>query len=195
MTLVTPLDSGAEKRNVRWPIGRHKYNAAGAIHTEQDYREVLSLFMAARGRGYGFRWKDWLDYKTSEPVGFADSELLSATCGPAVGDGVTATFYLAKKYTFGLTVVYRPISKPVAGTVRIGVAGVEQTPTTHFAVDTTTGAVTFATPPSVGQVITGGCEFDVPVRFDTDELPARIANRSRDSLLIDFDVPIIEIRP
>jgi len=37
-------------------------------------------------------------------------------------------------------------------------------------VDATTGEVVFDVPPAAGAVITAGYEFDVPVRFETDEL-------------------------
>jgi uncharacterized protein (TIGR02217 family) len=64
----------------------------------------------------------------------------------------------------------RPIQKPVGGTVRVAVAGVEQAIGPAFTCDPTTGLVTFAAPPPPGAAVTAGFEFDVPVRFDTDEL-------------------------
>lgn len=54
--------------------------------------------------------------------------------------------------------------KLVAGTVKIGVGG--SLVTTGFAVDYNTGLVTFVSAP--GGVVTGGCEFDIPVRFEVD---------------------------
>jgi hypothetical protein len=40
------------------------------------------------------------------------------------GDGARKTFALAKTYGSGPTAVVRPIAKPVAGTVKVAVAGV-----------------------------------------------------------------------
>jgi uncharacterized protein (TIGR02217 family) len=39
-----------------------------------------------------------------------------------------------------------------------------------WSVDTTTGLVTFGTPPVLGVEVTADFEFDVPVRFDTDHM-------------------------
>ena len=50
------------------------------------------------------------------------------------------------------------------------VNGVEQAVGSGFNCDPATGLVTFAATPSPGAVITAGFAFDVPVRFDTDEL-------------------------
>ena len=77
----------------------------------------------------------------------------------------------------------------MAGTVDIYVDAVLQA--SGVTVDTTTGIVTFTTAPLVGEVISADFEFDVPVRFDTDEMAI-----SMDS----FDagnwssIPLIEVR-
>ena len=203
-TEVVPLDSGAEQRLIRWPVGRHRYDASSGVKTYADYQQVLALFHVMQGRGNSFRWKDRADYKTttlmSGTVSHTDCELVDANGAVDLGDGSTTEFYLAKKYTFGSTTVYRPITKPIAATVKIGKNTVLQTVTTDYTVDSTTGKITFTTPPVLNDDLTGGCEFDVPARFDTDFLPARIANISgkdcRDSgaieLLLDFDIPILE---
>ncbi len=82
------------------------------------------------------------------------------------GDGVTASFQLVKTYADAGATVTRTIAKPVAGTVRVAVNGVEQVPT-RYTVDVTTGRVTFANAyiPLVGAIVQAGFEFDVPVRF------------------------------
>jgi uncharacterized protein (TIGR02217 family) len=56
----------------------------------------------------------------------------------------------------------RTITKPVAGTVKVYLDGVEQL--WGWSVDTTTGVVTFGTAPAMGVEVTADCEFDVPVR-------------------------------
>ena len=68
----------------------------------------------------------------------------------------------------GLGIGYptRTIFKPVAGTTLIAVNGTPKS--TGIAVDTTTGRVTITSPtPAIGDAVTGGCQFDIPVRFDT----------------------------
>ena len=63
-----------------------------------------------------------------------------------------------------------------AADVGIAVAGVERVGGTDFAVDPSTGVVTFLAGhiPAAGQSVTAGFEFDVPVRFDTDRMAVTI---------------------
>lgn len=190
---IDEMDNGKEQRLARWPVGRHSYDAKGGVKTKTQYADVLDLFHVAGGPEDYFRWKDYGDFQTAATVTHTDCELVDANGAPAVGDGSTTVFYLAKKYTFGGTSKYRPITLPVAETVKIGVGGSLQTVTTHYTLDDTTGAVTFVSAPALSAVLTGGCEFHVPVRFDTEYLPGRIINRSGNEFLIDFDIPLIEV--
>ena len=50
-----------------------------------------------------------------------------------------AAFQLVKRYGTGLRDYVRRITKPVAGTVRVAVDGIEKTAGTHFTVDHATG--------------------------------------------------------
>lgn len=63
----------------------------------------------------------------------------------------------------------RPVTKPVEGTVRIAVDGVELVQPA-FSVDLLTGIVTLVEAPGEGVPVTAGFEFHVPVRFDTAQL-------------------------
>lgn len=85
------------------------------------------------------------------------------------GDGTTRCFQLCKTYGAVFAPYARTIEKPVAGSVVVAVAGCRWPPLI-FAVDASTGLVTLATAPAAGQAITAGFLFDVPVRFDTDQL-------------------------
>jgi len=87
-----------------------------------------------------------------------------------VGDGATTAFQLVKTYGAGHAPYARPIVKPVGGTVRVAVNGVEQASGTGFACDPATGLVTLPAAPPIGAVVTADFAFDVPVRFDTDDL-------------------------
>ncbi len=64
-------------------------------------------------------------------------------------------------------------------------------PATGWTVDPTTGIVTFASPPVAGGVLTAGFEFDVPVRFDTDDLPVTLDLERLGSIT---SIPLIEVR-
>jgi uncharacterized protein (TIGR02217 family) len=143
------------------------------------------VFEARGGRLHGFRTKDWADYKSclpSQEVGPTDQPI-------GTGNGAVTTFALLKCYTSGAQSWTRAIAKPVAGSVRLALNGVEQM--SGWSVDTATGSVTFAAAPGAGIAITAGFEFDVPVRFDTDMLDVTLDIERLGSIT---SIPLLEIR-
>jgi len=84
------------------------------------------------------------------------------------------------------------LQNPVAGSVRVAVAGSEPSGTA-FSCDPTTGVVTFLSGhiPSVGAAITAGFLFDVPVRFDTDYLEVDLSAFAAGAIP---KIPLVEIR-
>lgn len=153
-TSVIILSSGAEQRNEEWTRARGQWDISYAIQTAADYRAVLAFFYARRGRLFGFRFKDYSDYKgTQEELG--------------TGNGTNRVFPLVKNYTdMGGTYV-RQITRPIANTVKVYVAGVS----VPFSLSAT-GVVTInsGSTPQAGQKVTADFQFDVPVRFDMDEM-------------------------
>jgi uncharacterized protein (TIGR02217 family) len=83
----------------------------------------------------------------------------------------------------------RTITKPVAGTVKVYLDGIEQL--SGWSVDTTTGLVTFGMAPAVGVEVTADLEFEVPVRFDTDHMAVTIETYRLHSWQ---QIPIVELR-
>lgn len=83
----------------------------------------------------------------------------------------TATFQLLRTYSDLVLPFVRRITRPVAGTIAIYVAGVLVDPA-HYDQDVTTGKITFHDTfvPTAGQLITADFEFDMPVRFDSDKI-------------------------
>lgn len=188
-TEVVVLGSGFEERNARWADSRRIYNAGYGVKSINQLHEVIAFFEEMRGKLYGFRWKDYTDYKSCPPensVHYSDQSL-------GIGDGVVAAWQLRKKYGTGSDPWYRDIKKPVTGTVKIAVNGVLKTESTHYTVSYTTGLVTFTggNIPPVGHVVTAGYEFDVPVRFDTDKLEINVGAFKHGSIP---NIPVIEIR-
>jgi uncharacterized protein (TIGR02217 family) len=167
LTDIVTLASGREERNARWAHSLRRYDAGLGVRTLDALYAVIAFFEERRGRLYGFRFRDRIDCRSGPP-----SAARSATDQRiGTGDGATATFQLVKTYGLAHAPYTRPVVKPVAGTVRVAVNGGEQS-TAAFTCDETTGLVTF-TPghaPPAGAAVTAGFEFDVPVRFDTDEL-------------------------
>ena len=118
-TQIVEMASGDEERNGSWADSRRRYDASYGIRKADDLAAVTSFFEARRGRLYGFRWKDWADYKSSLP---------SATTAPTdqpigVGTGAATAFQLVKLYTSGAQSWTRTITKPVAGTVAVALNG------------------------------------------------------------------------
>lgn len=156
---IVALASGRETRNSPWAHGRRRYDIGGAVRSLDDLHALIAFFEARRGRLYGFRFRDPFDWKSCAPSQ-AVSPLDQAI---GEGDGGSASFQLAKAYGD----YARPIVKPVAGSVRVALNGVE---TDAFALDAASGALTFDDPPAEGAVISAGFLFETPVRFDAERL-------------------------
>jgi uncharacterized protein (TIGR02217 family) len=164
-TEIVTLGSNRESRNARWAHSRLRYEAGYGVKTLAQLSEVIAFFEERRGRLYGFRWRDRADFTSSTPgsaVGPGDQAI-------GAGDGAQRVFQLTKTYGGDFAPYTRAISKPVAGSIRVAVNGVERT-SAQFTVDATTGVVALAAAPPPGASVTAGFHFDVPVRFDADYL-------------------------
>jgi uncharacterized protein (TIGR02217 family) len=183
-TEIVTLGSGFEQRNAVWANSRRRYDVGYGIKTLDDLHTVIAFFEARMGRLYGFRFRDFADCKSCPP-----GQTLSATDQTlATGDGVTTIFALQKIYASGASGWVRRIAKPVSGTLRIALDGVEQE--SGFTLDDGTGIVTFAAPPANGTAITAGFEFDTPVRFDSDRLAINLASFAAGGIP---SIPLVEV--
>ncbi len=187
-TDIVVTGSGREERNARWANARRKYDAGYGVKSLSALADVLAFFEERRGRLYGFRFRDRLDFQSCA---------IGATPAPtdqAIGTGAAglASFQLVKRYGTTYAPYDRPIVKPVPGTVRVAIAGIERVAGTDFDVDTTTGIVTFRTGllPPAGASVTAGFQFDVPVRFDTDYLEADLSGFTSGTIP---QIPLIEL--
>lgn len=183
-TEVVTLGSGHERRSTPWQSGRRRYLIGANLRSLDDMAEMTAFFEARWGRLYGFRFRDFADFKSCAPT---------ATVGPVdqqigVGDGTTAVFALRKRYGEGDAPFVREISKPVDGTVRVAVDGAE---TSAFTVDLTTGLLTLTSVPASGAIVSAGFEFDTPVRFDTDRIEITLETFDAGRMAA---APLIEIR-
>lgn len=175
-TSVVTTVSGHEKRNANWAAARGRWNVAHGLKNREQVASLIAFFRARKGRAYGFRFKDWADYQAvGEAIG--------------TGDGATTTFQLVKRYLSGGVSETRTITKPVTDTVVVYLDGVAQT--SGWSVGTATGIVTFNAAPANGAVITADFEFDVPARFDTDQMEITIETYELGRW---GQIPIVEIR-
>lgn len=153
----------SEYRHLLHPYQTRRFSVPYQLERNILNDEVLGVFNRAYGKFAGFRAKHFDDYTTNNftaaPTAF-DEPL------PRIGTGI---YQLQKRYGLGkpsLPIGYpvRTIFKPVAGTVLIAVNGVQQL--TGWTVNTTNGQITFTVDPGILATVTGGCQFDIPVRFD-----------------------------
>lgn len=186
-TDVVTLANGFEERNTPWAHSKRRYDAGLGMRSLDDIETLISFFEARRGQMHGFRWKDWSDFKS----GRATAEISYRDQVIAKGDGATVVFPLMKTYRSGAFSYARPITKPVQGSVRIGLAQDEMREAVDYEVDETTGLITFVHPPSEEEQITAGFEFDVPVRFDTDRIQTSVASFQAGDVP---NVPVVEVR-
>lgn len=151
----------------RWDVG---YSIIDTAETAGTFRAVIALFRAHVGSLYPFPFKDWGDYQlTDERIG--------------TGDGSETDFQIIKTYdpsqiilsTPGSRTYVRDIYLPRSGLV-VKVNGTTKTITTDYTISST-GLITFTSPPTNTHPITVTGEFDIPVRFDLgqdDPLPVSI---------------------
>lgn len=177
-TRIVALTNGAEKRNGNWRRAKHAFKAPLFNVNQATADSVRACFYAARGSLYGFRFKDWADYSANRTL-----------LGLAPAGSVAVQ--LTKHYVFGPDSYDRPIYKPVAGTVTVYQDGTIKPGT----LDTTTGLFTPTTAWSTNATLTWSGEFDVPVRFDSDNMPVTIDNANRNGYIYNGEVSLVEIIP
>ncbi|MGK7896559.1 MAG: DUF2460 domain-containing protein, partial [Xenococcus sp. (in: cyanobacteria)] len=159
---TTVINDGAknEQKNVDWwlPLGRWQLGERSLL--ESDLEEIKELeylrnfHQARKGSKQGFRFKDWSDYKANNVI--------------AIADGQQTQWQLLKVYLLGDRATYRPITKPVEGSVKIYVNALA---VTNWTIDYATGILTFDTAPNDQDIIAAEFEFDIPVWFEKDEFP------------------------
>jgi uncharacterized protein (TIGR02217 family) len=187
-TELVTFGSGREARNARWAHSRRRYDAGYGVKSLDALQTVVAFFEERRGQLYGFRWRDRLDHTSSAP----GAPVSALDQGIGSGDGARAAFQLVKTYGSSFAPYAREIAKPVAGSVRVAVAGVEVAGSA-FSCDVTTGVVTFLAGhiPAPGAAVTAGFSFDVPVRFDTDYLEVDLSAFAAGAIP---KIPLLEIR-
>lgn len=186
-TDIVTLANGFEERNTPWAHSRRRYDAGLGLRSLDDVELLVAFFEARQGQLFGFRWKDWSDYKSC--AASAAPEAFDQVIGQ--GDGATTAFALRKAYPSGAECYHRAITKPVSGTVKVAVGGVVMQEAVHFTVDTTQGLISFTDAPPDGAEIRAGFAFDVPARFDIDRIMTSVASFRAGDVP---NVPVVEVR-
>ena len=129
------------------------------------------------GPARGFRLRDPFDWSSADGAPSAIDQIVG------VGDGEHAVFELTKVYG----AQKRRITRPLPGSVRVAIDGVE---TQDFAVEAG-GRVVLDEPPGERAIVSAGFLFDVPVRFAEDRLSV---NRATFLAGEAVSVPLVELR-
>lgn len=177
-TLTQTAQNGREVRQSLWTMPLYEFDASLAIQSQEEYNLVRALYMVSRGPQRSFRYKDWSDFR------FEDDLI-------GVGDGERVNFQAARAYAAGGEVMYRAITKLVAGTITIWVNGVQDTSALY---DANTGGIGFFTAPPASAEIRLRGEFDVHVRFMSDKFPADIISWGDGAYLSPGTVQLREVR-
>jgi uncharacterized protein (TIGR02217 family) len=135
-TEVIEVESGHEKRNDgSGGIPRREY-IIEYVSSLAIFKTLHSFFLVVRGRTYGFRMKDWIDFTVEATEGLLDA---------GVGDG-TPTYQLNKRYSYSGNNLDRAITKLVAGTYTVyrdAIAVTVGAGAGEIAINANTGVVTF----------------------------------------------------
>jgi uncharacterized protein (TIGR02217 family) len=184
-TDIVELASGREVRNTTWSASRRRYDVGLGLRALSDLEDILAFFEARRGPLFGFRMRDWLDWKSCsvDETPDAGDQLLGH------GDGTRTVFQLRKVYQSGEQQIWRDITRPVAQSVRVAVGDVELF--SGFTIDPGSGEVVFDVPPAEGAAVAAGFEFDVPVRFEGSSIVTSLSRFAAGEVP---SIPLVEVR-
>lgn len=167
-TKITVVDSGAEQRVQMWSNSRLSFDV-GYTADPTGFAVIVAFFKARKGRTFGFRFRDWSDYRVLlEPLIAGATMQLQKTYSDAGGSEVRKIVKPDNDGTFQLYDNASPVTSSVNYTTGI------VTPTTYNA----------------GHTYTWSGGFDVPMRFDVDKLTFiqdNVGSRTIQSL------PIVEL--
>ncbi|MEM7517307.1 MAG: DUF2460 domain-containing protein [Planctomycetota bacterium] len=167
-TDIVRLGSGHEVRRARWSQSLRRWDVSVGIKSFEDAEAVLAFFEAREARRYSFRFRDPVDHSSAS--GGADPSPLDQALG--IGDGAATSFALRKAYGS----VSRIVDLADDTSVRVAIDGVESDPAA-WQLTAERNRVVFDEPPTAGAAVTAGFLFDVPVRFDDDQLVMQLGAR------------------
>lgn len=194
-TTVNQAYSGYEQRNNNWSQSRGQWTVDfQARPGTGDWERLHAFFLAAGGQADGFRlWWTVDNSATAQAIG--------------TGNGSNKDFQLIKSYVIGGRTYNRTIKKPIqadvkdfdgnylTNTVKVYDNGTLKTLTTHYAVTSATGVISFVTAPVTGHIITADFQFHYPVRFASDEFKPTIEESTiADPLITWPSIQLIEVR-
>lgn len=153
-TALFAAPGGWEQRTQLWIQVRGRWDVSFLNVSKAQATTLVDFFRAvAWGKAGSFCFMDWRDHTFDNDI--------------ATGDGIASTFQLVKVYTSGTLSYARPLTRPIVSSLVVTVNGVE---TSAYTVDAVSGRLLFAAPPANGAVMHASGDFEVLVRFETDQL-------------------------
>lgn len=172
-TIINKSKNGSELRISNYDYPLLSYNVINDLKTKRELEEIINFFKLVKGRAYGFKFKDWLDYKAINQ-------------NIAIANGEQTEFQLIKTYNINNKIQIRKITKPANVSIFIN----QQNITQNININYNNGIITFNTPPQKDAIITATFDFYVPVRFDNDKIEIIMKNEKVGEIK---DLKIVEL--
>lgn len=156
----------------------------GYTNRQQSFstEQVVDLYNRSGGTFGGFRLKDHADFSTNNYV-----DTPTAVDQICLATEVTGQYQIIRWYGVqgDLTQTRRLIKKPITGT---GLVAVDTVIASEFVIDYTTGLIQFNVgfEPGLAEVVTCGCLYDIPVRFEANLTGANL--NTWDTLSLNLNV-------
>lgn len=194
-TTLVAVDSGDETANRNWKNPLQMFALSEAIRCHDAFEDLKEHWYVMGGPESLWPFRD--------PMDFASCRLTAANLVPAisgldqplgVGDGTQRVYQMVKNYVRGAKTFSRQIQLPVVASTIVlidGLApGAVPGPDGPYAatVEREGGTVTLDRNLAAGRVMTAGFLFDVPVRFENDNVLQLIVKAFQVSGMADFQL-------
>lgn len=160
-------------------VSRGQWTAAFGLRQRSFWSPILTLALTQRGQGYGFKFKDWMDYQVTNQI-------------LGTGDGVITDFQAKKVYDSGVRTYTRKLYLTDSATRVVSLNG---TPTSAYTMQPG-GIIRFTVAPTAGVVVSLTSNFFMPVRFAEDHVEFAMQLATTNSELVEIPaITLIEKLP
>ena len=167
-TIILENGAGEEQRIPRSTEYRFRGDFGSLLLNQQEVETLVNFYNARQGRYEGFRIQNPCDYEATAEPRYLDDNEQTYTQGIVYSiPGTNKEFQLVKAYCSGNRCSYKTVTKPVEDTVFAYEDGTKLV--IGYSIDLASGRLVFDSAPA-GEITWAG-EYDLPVRFDAEELP------------------------
>jgi uncharacterized protein (TIGR02217 family) len=193
-TKVYVADTTYETRNIASEYDAGAWDVAHSLKTQTELDYLIAFFRCRKGKGYSFRFLDWLDH-----------EVVNSNLGVWNGDA-SVTFQIKKIYTDGAgytdtRLITKPVnvanvnhtlslSDPTYTTMQVKKTATVLTEGVDYSVDYSTGIITMLLAATSGTIYCS-CSFHCHARFDTNQMKNTIEAYN---IATWGQIPIIELK-